>query len=114
MRTRIVSGRCRPLQVPEILKLESDGVFFAKTLDKSIIYSVAPPGSSQHLSMLALDVKEFENARVRAILAANGWFQTVTSDLPHFTYLGVKESELSGLGLRSVSNSGRTFYVPDI
>ncbi len=101
-------------QVPEILKLESDGVFFAKTLDKSIIYSVAPPGSSQHLSMLALDVKEFENARVRAILAANGWFQTVTSDLPHFTYLGVKESELSGLGLRSVSNSGRTFYVPDI
>jgi len=101
-------------QVPEILKLESQQIYFAKDLSKSIIYSVAPPGTSQHLSMLALDVKEFENPQVRAILAKHGWFQTVTSDLPHFTFLGVSESELPGLGLKRVDNSGRTFWVPDI
>ena len=61
-----------------------------------------------------LDVKEFDNARVRSILASHGWFQTVTSDLPHFTYLGVKESELPMLGLKQVQNSGRIFWVPDI
>jgi len=101
-------------QVPVILKLEQQGIYFAKDLSKSIIYSVAPPGTSQHLSMLALDVKEFENARVRAILAKNGWFQTVASDLPHFTYLGVTEAELPGLGLKQVTNSGRTFWVPNL
>lgn len=101
-------------QVPEILALESQGIFFAKSLDKSIIYSVAPPGTSQHLSMLALDVKEFDNPQVRAILAKHRWFQTVSSDLPHFTYLGIEESKLSDLGLKKVTNSGRIFWVPDL
>jgi hypothetical protein len=101
-------------QVPEILRLERDNIFFARDLSKSIIYSVAPPGTSQHLSMLALDVKEFENANVRSILAKHGWFQTVVSDLPHFTYIGVPESELSGLGLKKVINGGRVFWIPDI
>lgn len=101
-------------QVPEILRLEQSGIYFAKDLSKSIIYSVAPPGTSQHLSMLALDVQQNENPRVRAILARHGWFQTVSSDLPHFTYLGVSEEELPGLGLKPVTNSGRTFWVPNI
>lgn len=101
-------------QVPEILALEQDGIYFAKSLDKSIIYSVAPPGSSQHISMLALDVTEFNDARVRKILADHGWYQTVTSDLPHFTYLGVEESKLTDLGLKKVINSGRPFWVPNI
>ncbi|MEQ1765546.1 MAG: hypothetical protein ABL984_20630 [Pyrinomonadaceae bacterium] len=101
-------------QVPEILGLESQGIFFAKSLDKSIIYSVAPPGTSQHLSMLALDVKEFDNAKVREILAKHKWFQTVSSDLPHFTFLGVEESKLADLGLKKVINSGRAFWVPAI
>ncbi|HQZ96476.1 MAG TPA: hypothetical protein PLP21_09165 [Pyrinomonadaceae bacterium] len=100
-------------QVPEILRLEQSNIFFAKSLDKSIIYSVAPPGTSQHLSMLALDVEQNENGTVRTILAKNGWFQTVVSDLPHFTYIGVKESELAGLGLKEVKNGGRTFWIPE-
>lgn len=100
-------------QVSEILRLEQSNIFFAKSLDKSIIYSVAPPGTSQHLSMLALDVEQNENARVRAILAKYGWFQTVVSDLPHFTYIGVKETELAGLGLKQVQNGGRSFWIPD-
>lgn len=101
-------------QVAEIFKLESQGIFFSKDLSKSIIYSVAPPGTSQHLSMLALDVEEFENAQVRSILAKSGWHQTVVSDLPHFTYLGAQESELPKLGLKKITNSGRVFWVPDI
>jgi len=101
-------------QVSEVLKLEEQGIYFAKDLSKSIIYSVAPPGTSQHLSMLALDVKENENAEVRSILANHGWYQTVVSDLPHFTYLGTKESELPSLGLKKTTSGGRTFWVPNI
>lgn len=101
-------------QVPEILKLEQQGIFFARSLDKSIIYSVAPPGTSQHISLLALDVREFDDSRVRAILADNGWFQTVVSDLPHFTFLGAKEAELPSLGLKKMINSGRTFWIPNV
>jgi hypothetical protein len=102
-------------QVPEILRLEQSGIFFAKSLDKSIIYSVAPPGTSQHLSMLAFDVAEFDNSRVRAILAKHGWFQTVASDLPHFTYIGVSEKDLPGLGLKQITDkTGRIFWVPDL
>jgi len=102
-------------QVPEVFKLESQGMYFAKDLSKSIIYSVAPPGTSQHLSMLALDVAEFQDQKVRAILAKNGWYQTVVSDLPHFTYLGVAENELPGRGLRKqIDGAGRVFWVPDI
>jgi hypothetical protein len=101
-------------QVPEVLKLEAQGIYFAKDLSKSIIYSVAPPGTSQHLSMLALDVKEHEDAKIRDILAKNGWYQTVISDLPHFTYLGVAESELAKLGLKKMTDNGRTFWIPEI
>ncbi|HQR38294.1 MAG TPA: hypothetical protein PLF26_07800 [Blastocatellia bacterium] len=114
--TQADAARIRALapheQVPEVLELEKKGIWFSTDFSKSILYSVAAPGTSQHLSMLALDVAEFENARVRAILGHHGWFQTVQSDLPHFTYLGVDESELPGRGLKSVTSSGRVFWVP--
>lgn len=101
-------------QVPEILRLENDGLYFNMDFTKSILYSVAAPGTSQHLSMLAFDVKEFENAEVRSILARHGWFQTITSDTPHFTYLGASESELPSLGLKKTTNGGRTFWIPQL
>jgi len=101
-------------QVPEIFKLEEQGIYFAKSLDKSIIYSVAPPGTSQHLSMLALDINEHDNPKVRAIMAKHGWYQTVVSDLPHFTFLGAEESELPTLGLKKRNDGGRAYWVPDI
>lgn len=101
-------------QVPEIFKLESSGMFFSKDLSKSIVYSVAPPGTSQHLSMLALDVSEHDDSKVRDVLAKHGWFQTVVSDLPHFTFLGVGENQLSGLGLKKVSDGGRAFWLPSL
>ena len=101
-------------QVSVILELEEKGIFFSKDLTKSIVYSVAPPGTSQHLAMLAFDVAEYKNERVREILAGNGWFQTVVSDLPHFTYLGAGERELPDLGLKKVENCGQTFWIPNI
>jgi hypothetical protein len=101
-------------QVPEILRLEGDGLYFNTDFTKSILYSVAAPGTSQHLSLLAFDVKEHENAEVRSILARHGWFQTITSDLPHFTYLGVQENELPQLGLKKSTNAGRTFWIPQL
>jgi hypothetical protein len=101
-------------QVPVLLKLEEEGIYFAKDLSKSIIYSVAPPGTSQHLSLFALDVQEFDDQRVRAVLSDHKWYQTVVSDLPHFTYLGVEESELPGLGLKRIRSGERIFWVPDI
>jgi hypothetical protein len=99
-------------QIPEILRLEESGIFFSKDFSKTILYSVAAPGASQHLSMLALDVAEHENAAARSLLANHGWHQTVVSDLPHFTYLGAAQSELPSLGLKKISSYGRDFWIP--
>lgn len=100
-------------QVAEVLELESSGLFFSKDLSKSILYSIAAPGTSQHIAMLALDVTEFDNPRVREILAEQGWFQTVLSDLPHFTFLGLKEKDLPKHGLKSVVADGQNFWIPN-
>ncbi len=101
-------------QVPEIFKLEAEKIFFSKDLSKSIVYSVAPPGTSQHLSMLALDIREHDNSQVRRILARYAWYQTVISDLPHFTYLGICENELAGRGLKKNVDGERVFWIPDL
>jgi hypothetical protein len=108
--------RALPLrdQVREVLELEKDGIFFSKDFSKSILYSIAAPGTSQHLAMLALDVEQFADERVRRILAAHGWFQTVKSDLPHFTYLGLEEKDLPVHGLRSVISGKQLFWIPNV
>src|SRR5215813_10011480 len=98
-------------QIAEVLELEKKGIYFSKDLSKSILYSIAAPGTSQHIHMLAFDVNEFENPRVREIMAQHGWFQTVLSDLPHFTFLGLKEKDLPKHGLRSVELNGQTFWI---
>ncbi|MEJ7615864.1 MAG: hypothetical protein WKF30_02560 [Pyrinomonadaceae bacterium] len=94
--------------------MEERGLFFSKDFSKSVFHSVAPPGASQHLAMLAFDVTEFHDARVRAILAQHNWFQTVQSDLPHFTYLGLEERKLPERGLRRVASCGQVFWIPDL
>jgi len=103
-----------PQQVAEVLELERSGIYFSKDLSKSILYSIAAPGTSQHIAMLAFDVNEFQNPRVREILAKHGWFQTVLSDLPHFTFLGLKEKDLPKRGLRSVEINGQIFWIPNV
>jgi hypothetical protein len=113
---QIAHLRSLPLfdQVSEVLELEKDGIFFSKDFSKSVLYSIAAPGASQHIAMLAFDVNEFYDARVREILAEHGWFQTVLSDLPHFTFLGLREEELSSRGLKPVECNGQKFWIPDV
>jgi hypothetical protein len=108
--------KCLPLsqQIAEVLELEKTGIYFSKDLSKSILYSIAAPGTSQHIAMLAFDVNEFENPRIREIMAKHGWFQTVLSDLPHFTFLGLKEKDLPKHGLRSVEINGQVFWIPNV
>jgi len=101
-------------QIAEVLELEKTGIYFSKDLSKSILYSIAAPGTSQHIAMLAFDVNEFENPRVREIMAKHGWFQTVLSDLPHFTFLGLKEKDLPKHGLRNLEINGQVFWIPNV
>lgn len=101
-------------QIAEVLDLEKNEIYFSKDLSKSILYSIAAPGTSQHIAMLALDVTEFLDPRVRQILARHGWFQTVLSDLPHFTFLGLKENDLPKHGLKSVVVNEQIFWIPNV
>ena len=101
-------------QVREVLELERSGIYFSTDFSKSILYSIAAPGSSQHIMMLALDVDQFSDVRVRRILARHGWFQTVKSDMPHFTYLGLDEADLPARGLRQVKAGSQLFWIPNV
>ena len=101
-------------QVPEVLELENQGIFFSKDLSKSVLYSIAAPGTSQHIAMLAFDANEFLDARIREIMSEHGWFQTVLSDLPHFTFLGLPEADLPSRGLKPVDVQGQKFWIPDV
>lgn len=116
--TELETNRLRELpineQVAEVLELEREEIFFSKDFSKSVLYSIAAPGTSQHIAMLAFDANEFFDARIREILAAHGWFQTVLSDLPHFTFLGLREEELPARGLKSTEVNGQKFWIPDV
>ena len=115
-REQVARLRKLPLkdQVREVLELEKSGIYFSTDFSKSILYSIAAPGTSQHIAMLALDVDQFANERVRRILARHGWFQTVKSDLPHFTFLGLAEKDLPSRGLRSVKSGAQLFWIPNV
>jgi hypothetical protein len=101
-------------QVAQVLAWEDKQLWFSKDLSKSILYSVAAPGASQHIFMLALDVEQFSNKQIREILANHGWFQTVKSDLPHFTYLGIEKSNLSEYGLKKELIDEQEFWIPNL
>lgn len=101
-------------QVGEVLELEKQGIYFNTFFDNSILYSVAAPGTSQHLSMLALDVKQFDDKQVRDVLAKHGWFRTVQNDQPHFTFLGHKEKDLKKMGLKKIETKDGEFWIPDV
>jgi len=106
-------------QVETILNMEDTSeLYFGTYFDRSILYSVAAPGSSQHLSLLAFDVKEYKDLSVEQALNEHGWYRTVVNDLPHFTYLGRTETVLSKLGLKQDvrKHDGQVyrFWVPDL
>ncbi len=100
-------------QVAQVMEWEKDRIWFSTRFNYSIFSSVAAPGTSQHLSMIALDVTQFADKRVRVILNDHGWFQTIIDDTPHFTYLGRKEKDLPKYGLRPETKDGFTFWIPN-
>lgn len=100
-------------QIAAILELERQGIYFSRDFSKSILNSVAAPGASQHLSLLAFDVNEYADEEVRLILARHGWFRTVRGDSPHFTYLGLSETKLPAHGLRKITSEAGEFWVPN-
>lgn len=101
-------------QIKFVSDWEGQGLFFSTNFSKSIFHSVAPPGTSQHLSMLAFDVVEASNPDVRRILNKHGWFQTIRTDQPHFTYLGLDEKDLPKRGLKQVIHQGNFYWIPNI
>lgn len=101
-------------QAEQVMEWESSGWFFSTNFSRSIFSSTAPPGTSQHLSLVAFDVVEYGNKRVRNILNKHGWFQTVASDSPHFTYLGVAETALPSRGLKPLTRGGYKYWVPKL
>jgi len=106
-------------QIPIILELEErEQLYFGTFLNRSILYSVAAPGASQHLAMLAFDVADYKDEIVERALNRHGWFRTVANDLPHFTYLGHQEDALRQLGLKPVSHEydqrDYRFWIPDL
>jgi hypothetical protein len=102
------------IQIRKVMDWETNGLNFGTNIKGSIFSSTAPPGTSQHLSMLAFDVVQYSNRSVRAIMNKHGWFQTVANDPPHFTYLGVDENELQSRGLKAATKGGYKFWVPAI
>ena len=101
-------------QIKAVLEQEKQGVYFNTFFNNSILYSVAAPGTSQHLSMLAFDAVEADNPQVREILARHGWYRTVRNDSPHFTYLGRPECDLPSFGLVKISARNGDFWVPNV
>jgi hypothetical protein len=106
-------------QVAVILDMEqTEQLYFGTFFDKSILYSVAAPGASQHLSLLAFDVAEYEEGEVERVLGIHGWYRTVPNDLPHFTYLGHQRAMLADQGLtlvaRQYGKSTYRFWVPNL
>ncbi|GCL37082.1 peptidase M15B and M15C, D,D-carboxypeptidase VanY/endolysin [Sphaerospermopsis reniformis] len=81
--------------------------------ETNILSVVAPPGTSQHLWGLALDLR-VSNQEQREALNQNGWFQTVAKDVPHWTYLGWDEESLPKFGLQEKIISGITYWLTPI
>lgn len=78
--------------------------------ETAILSVVAPPGTSQHLWGLAVDLRVSTQAH-RQALNQNGWFQTVENDVPHWTYLGVAEDSLSQWGFQKKMVRGIVYWL---
>jgi D-alanyl-D-alanine dipeptidase len=78
--------------------------------ETAILGVVAPPGASQHLWGLAIDLRVSNQAQ-RQALNKNGWFQTVENDVPHWTYVGLTEENLPQFGFKNQIVRGITYWI---
>lgn len=101
-------------QIEKVIDWESQGMRFGTGRGSSIFASTAPPGASQHLALVAIDIASPLTLALVALMNSHGWFQTVKGDRPHFTYLGLTEKELPGRGLKALDLGGTRYWVPNI
>ncbi|MHC0066802.1 D-alanyl-D-alanine carboxypeptidase family protein [Nostoc sp. UIC 10890] len=78
--------------------------------ETKILGLVAPPGTSQHLWGLAIDLRVGSKEQRKA-LNQNGWFQTVENDIPHWTYVGLSEENLPLFGFNKQVVRGITYWI---
>ncbi len=78
--------------------------------ETKILGTVAPPGSSQHLWGLAIDLRVASEAQ-RQALNQNGWFRTVEYDIPHWTYIGYPLDKLGDLGFENKVIGGVSYWL---
>ncbi|WP_199344908.1 MULTISPECIES: D-alanyl-D-alanine carboxypeptidase family protein [Nostoc] len=78
--------------------------------ETKILGLVAPPGTSQHLWGLAIDLRVGSKEQRKA-LNENGWFQTVENDVPHWTYVGLTEESLPLFGFKRQVFRGITYWI---
>src|SRR5688572_9005135 len=51
-------------KMEKVLEWETQGIYFSTDRSRSILTSTAPPGTSQHLALLAFDLVEFWNPEI--------------------------------------------------
>lgn len=78
--------------------------------ETKILGVVAPPGASQHLWGLAIDLR-VSNERQKQVLNQNGWYQTVEYDVPHWTYVGLAPDKLPEFGFQNKVVEGINYWV---
>jgi hypothetical protein len=78
--------------------------------ETKILGLVAPPGTSQHLWGLAIDLR-ISSQKQRKALNKNGWFQTVENDVPHWTYIGLSEDNLPLFGFKKQAIRGINYWI---
>lgn len=78
--------------------------------ETKILGVVAPPGTSQHLWGLAIDLR-VSSKEQRKALNQNGWFQTVQNDVPHWTYVGLTEENFPLFGFKKQVVQGITYWI---
>jgi len=101
-------------RIEKVIEWEASGMSFGTNLRGSIFSSTAPPGASQHLSLIAIDIAPPLTPSVIALMNSHGWYQTVRGDRSHFTYLGLTEKELPGRGLKAVLSDGIMYWIPNV
>lgn len=106
---KVITGSTRLWRILVLIAVATIGVFAQKNNgdDRGCFKATVE-------KRLQTPSKQFANKEVRSILARHGRFQTVNSDLPHFTYLGQSEDELPALGLKLVTIVGQNFWIPNI
>lgn len=81
-----------------------------KGKETRILGTVAPPGASQHLWGLAIDLRVNNKKQIEA-LNKNGWYRTVEYDVPHWSYVGYPKKKLPTLGFKKKVIRGITYWV---